>query len=397
MRRGLRIARLAGIDVRLDPTLIFIFLLIVFVLGAGHFRATHPDWGEPLLWGLAVVAAVLFLASILLHELAHSLVAKGFGLPVRDITLFLFGGVSNIEREPPSPGQEFTIAVVGPITSVALGIGFGTVVLLNAPGLATAADPVAAMGELGPLLTMFAWLAQVNVLLGVFNLVPGFPLDGGRILRALLWAVTGSLTAATRVASAVGQAFGWTFVFVGVAMAFGVYVPVLGTGFGGLWLALIGWFLVQAAAASYRELVVRTALGDVPVGRIMTRDVATVPPDLTVDRLVEDFMTARDQRAYPVVERDRMVGLVCLDDVRRLPRSEWAGKRVSEVMTARDKLVVTTPDTPADEAMRLLSRRDVDQLPVVQNGHVDGLLRRRDVLRWLELHADLPGGSTAER
>lgn len=389
---GLKIAKLFGIELRLDPSLLVIFVLIVLSLGAGLFPAWHPDWGALLNWGVAVVAAILFLASIVVHELAHSLVAKSKGMEVRSITMFLFGGVSNIEQEPPSARVEFLMAIVGPLTSIGLGILFMVLASAIAAPAAEGVPPAQIMAQLGPVPTLLAWLGWINVLVGIFNLIPGFPLDGGRVLRSILWGITKDLEKATRWAAGVGRLVGWTFVVIGVAMAFGITVPVLGTGIvGGLWIAFIGWFLTRAAAASYQQVVLENLLGDVSVRDVMSGDAVAVSPDMPLDELVDDYFTRREQRAYPVAEGDRWVGLVCLDDVRKVGREERSRMRVRDVMTPRDRVSAVNPDTPAVDALQQLASRNVGQLPVEEQGRLQGLVRREDIMRWLELHTRWQG------
>ena len=322
MNRGLYIGRIFGINIHVDWSWVLIFLLVTWSLAAGLFPAWHPDWSAALRWGLAVVASLLFFASILLHELSHSLVAKARGLPVRRITLFLFGGVSNIEREPPTPKTEFLMAVVGPITSILLGLIFLALAAFSAAtsGI-TAQEPEAVARQLGPVTTLLAWLGPINILLGLFNLIPGFPLDGGRILRAALWSATKDLRKATAWAAGVGRLTGWMFIAAGVAMALGAQLPFFGTGLiSGLWLIFIGWFLNSAAVNSYQQTVVRDLLEDVPVFRLMRLNVPTVAPTLTVSHLVYDYVMGADERAFPVMEGDRLVGMVCLEDIRKVPR-----------------------------------------------------------------------------
>jgi Zn-dependent protease len=279
MGRGLRLGRIFGIDVRVDTSWIFVFLLMTWNLSS-LFGRWHPDWSPIGCLALAAVASILFFASVLVHELAHSLVAKGHGVNVHDITLFLFGGVSNLEREPPSPRAEFLTAVVGPIASILLGVGFG----LAAAGLTSLSvdDPDGtehALSQLGPVATMLVWLGPVNVSVGIFNLVPAFPLDGGRMLRAALWYKTRDLVRATLWSSRVGRAIGAGFIGIGIAMAFGVHVPLFGTGLiGGIWLAFIGWFLTNAAARSYAATLVQSALAGVRVEQLMRPTFGWVGP-----------------------------------------------------------------------------------------------------------------------
>jgi Zn-dependent protease len=340
---------------------------------------------------VALVAALLFFASVLAHELAHSLVARAQGLPVRTITLFLFGGVSNIQREPRSPGAEFLMAIVGPITSIVLGVIFFVLGGVSAGTLMHAVTPsMASLAHLSPPAIILLWLGQINILLGIFNLIPGFPLDGGRVLRSILWAATNNLRAATRWASWVGQAIGWLMIIGGLAMIFGIQIPFFGSGFlGGLWLAFIGWFLTMAAIQSYRQVVLEDVLEGVPVARLMRPTVPTVPATLSISDLVHAHMMGTDERCFAVLrDGDHLVGLVCLDDVRKVPRDAWETTRVQQIMTPMDQLAVVTPQEEASEALTELTGRDVNQVPVVQDGRLVGMLRRRDVLRWLHLHGE---------
>lgn len=386
---GLTLGRIFGIRITIDWSWIFIFVLVTWNVGTG-LALLHPAWGGGIIWGVAIVAALLFFASVLAHELAHSLVAMARGLPVRNITLFLFGGVSNIQREPRSPGVDFLMTIVGPLTSIVLGIvflalgGVSAGIFAHGVGDTVAGD----FDQPSPLTTMLLWLGQINILLGIFNLIPGFPLDGGRILRSILWAITGNLRTATRWASWVGQAIAWLMIFGGLAMIFGVQIPYFGTGFlGGLWLVFIGWFLNAAAIQSYRQVVIGDILGDVPVAQLMRTTVPTVPATSTVSDLVHDHIMGSDERCFPVLQDgDRLAGLVCLDDVRKVPRESWDTTLVRQIMTPMDKVATVTPQEDAGEALNELTGRDVNQVPVVEDGHVVGMLRRRDVLRWLQLH-----------
>jgi Zn-dependent protease/CBS domain-containing protein len=394
MRGGFRVGRIFGIEIHVDWSWVFIFLLVSWNLAAGVFPAWHPDWGPGLNWGVAIVAALLFFGSILLHELAHSLVARARGLPVRRITLFLFGGVSNIEREPSSPKTEFLMAIVGPITSIVLGVIFLFLGNIMAARIAeTMADPVAVFSRLDPLTTLLLWVGPINIIVGLFNLVPGFPLDGGRVLRSILWAVTKDLRKATRWASAVGQMFGWLFIVAGIAMVFGVEIPIFGSGLiGGLWLAFIGWFLNNAAESSYHQLVIQDLLEDVPVARLMRPSVSVVSPDLPVSSLVFDLMMNTDEDAFVVMEGNRVVGMVSLEDMRKLPREAWERTTVREIMTPIERLAVATPEEDVSEALSEITNRDVRQLPVVKDGRLVGMLRRRDIVKWLQLQSDYAVG-----
>ncbi|HVL76978.1 MAG TPA: CBS domain-containing protein [Noviherbaspirillum sp.] len=234
--------------------------------------------------------------------------------------------------------------------------------------------------------TLLLWLGQINILLALFNLVPGFPLDGGRILRAVLWGITGNLRRATGWATGAGQLFAWFLIGSGLAMMLGFRIPVFGTGFiGGLWIAFIGWFLNNAALLSYQQLVVRESLEDVPVAALMQTRFTDVPPDLSVDRLVEDLILHSEQRGFPVLSGERLAGMVCMEDVRKLERSMWPFKRVGDIMTPARSLICIGPQEPAYRALALLGDGRINQMPVVENGRVRGLIRREDILKWLSL------------
>jgi Zn-dependent protease/CBS domain-containing protein len=387
MRSGFRIARLFGINIHIDWSWIFIFLLITWNLAGVVFPTIYPqmDFGNILL--LSVAASLLFFISVLIHELAHSLMAKARGLPVRRITLFIFGGVSNIEREPPSPATEFLVTIVGPLSSLGLGVLF---IYLGGRNLESMQIPsLQAFSQLEPVNTLFLWLGSINILLAIFNMIPGFPLDGGRILRSILWAATDNLRRSTRIATWVGQAVAWIFILAGIAMVFGFQIPIFGTGLvGGLWLAFIGWFLNMAASQSYQQVVVSDMLEGVPVARLMRSDPPMVDPQTRISRLIDKYIMGTDERAFPVLEHDRLVGLICLEDVRKVPRQEWDERMVQDVMTPADELVTLSPRMDANEAFQMLTRKDVRQIPVIENGQLVGLLRRRDIVRFLQLQSD---------
>jgi Zn-dependent protease/predicted transcriptional regulator len=392
---AVRIGRIFGIDIGFDYSWLFIVFLLTWSL-ASTFAHLHPDWSGVLCLGIALLAALLFFLSVVLHELAHSLVARAFGVPVRNITLFLFGGVSNIEREPPSPKAEFLTAIVGPLTSIAIGIVLlliGTAAV-HVPYEATTSASV--LSRLGPGETLVLWLGPINLLVGIFNLIPGFPLDGGRVLRSILWAITGSLHDATRWASAVGQAIGWLFVFLGVAMAFGAYVPFFGRGLvSGLWLAFIGWFLSSAASQTWRRQLVHEILEGVTVSRLM-RPVHDVVPETTdVAGFVDRWLMKSEQAAFVVYDAaGRVSGIVTMADVRGVRRDAWPDMRIAEIMTPRDRLVVASPSEDATEALEKLMRADVGQLPVLDGERLVGMLLRNDVARWIELHVQPPRART---
>jgi Zn-dependent protease/CBS domain-containing protein len=387
---GFRVGRLFGIDINIDWSWLFILFFVTWNL-ASVFGNLHSDWEVQLRWGTAFVAAVLFFASVLAHEMAHSLMARAQGMSVRDITLFLFGGVSNIQRHPPTAIAEFLIAIVGPITSIVLGVLFIIVSGVSiGPIDAAVQNPSDLIKNLGPVTTLLLWLGPVNIIVGLFNLIPGFPLDGGRLVRSVFWVLTGSLKQATRWASWIGQGIAWLMIIGGISMIFGARIPFFGTGFvNGLWLAFIGWFLNGASSQSYKQIVIQDVLDGVPVERMMRRNPPTVVSDCTLSGLVHEHIMGSDDHAFPVMENGSLVGLVTLDDLRGVSRDKWENTRVREIMTPADKLVTVSPKDEADEALNKLTDRDVRQLPVVSDGELIGLVRRRDIIKWLRLESEV--------
>jgi Zn-dependent protease len=384
---GFRLGRIFGVDIHVDWSLLIIFALITVNLGAGLFPSWHPEWGLALHWTVALGAAILFFASVLAHELSHAVVGRAQGIPVRRITLFLFGGMAHMEAEPKSPKAEFLMAVVGPVVSILIGI-VATVAgaaLGGASPEELAESPEAALASVGPVASLLLWLGPINILLGVFNLVPGFPLDGGRVARSILWWATGDLMKATRWAAGAGRVFAWLLMGWGVVNLFG------GAFVGGIWLLLIGWFLNNAARMSYEQLLVRHALEDVPVSRLMFRQPRTVEPGVTLDAFVRDHLMAGDQAAYPVVSGGTLEGLVTIHDLRRVPQQDWPHVIVAEIMTSAGDLVTLPPDADAEQALQELGKHDFGQLPVVEDNRVLGLVRRRDLVKWVALQRSEPG------
>jgi Zn-dependent protease len=369
---------------RIDWSWLVIVLLITWNLVA-LFSSWHPEWPWGGAFMMAAAAALIFFACIVLHELAHCLVARKHGMQVRSITLFLFGGVSNIEHEPPSAEAEFLTAVVGPVTSVLLGAGFLLVASATTGPLEISESPVSMFARLDALSTLLFWLGTVNVVIGVFNLIPAFPLDGGRILRAAIWHASGSLRKATLFASASGQIFGWGLIAAGIAMSFGVHVPFLGVGpISGLWIAFIGWFLRGSALHASMRQAIDEALAGMHVRQLMRRDVPAVGPELTVTELVERHLVPGDDRVLPVMRDGSFAGVVSAADVRALPERRWATTTVGSIARNGKKLPVTAPERPLLEAYQQLIKGDLDQIPVIADGALAGMLRRRDVTRWLE-------------
>ena len=381
--RGLRIARVHGIELKLDVSVVLIFALIVFSLGAGLIPNWHPGWSRLLSWTVALATGIAFFLSLLAHELAHSIVAQRYGIAVPRITLFLFGGVSEMSEEPRSPSAEFAIAIVGPLTSLAIGV---LCVLLGnwwAPGtFATALleQQPEALAALDPIATVLVWLGPVNVVLAIFNLVPGFPLDGGRVLRALLWWIGGDQVRATRWAANGGRFFAW------LLMGFGVVNLLWGHTLNGIWFIFIGWFLANAARASYSQLLLQQTIGGLSVRDLMRTQLDSVEADTALDVFVEQKLVHSAQVLWPVVAAGGLVGWVALADVVRIPERDRPRLSVRDVMRPRDAVASLSPSLSGRVALERLSNMQDEPTPVLDDGRVVGMLHGADVLRWMALH-----------
>jgi Zn-dependent protease len=387
-RSGLRLFSIFGIEIRLDVSVVIIFALIVFSLGNGLFPQWHPDWPPLQLWGTAVGAGVMFFASLLAHELSHSLMARRFGIRVPRITLFLFGGVAEIESEADTPQAEFAIAIAGPLMSLFLGVAFGVFAQLGMDEAARAAlltDPQAALAGLGSLLTAALWLSSVNFVLAIFNMIPGFPLDGGRVFRAIVWRFTGDLLLASRLASTAGRWFGWTL------MAVGLWNLLAHKNLGGLWFMMIGWFLSHLATASYTQVLTQRTLRSLKVADVMRTRFDTVPAQTSVEDFVENYLLRGSQLLWPVTEGDRVLGFVTLADVANVPLAERSQRYVTDVMAGIAAAPVLDADTLASSALNPLLGAGDAPVAVLRGGQVVGLVRGSDVLRWVTLHRDLAG------
>ena len=369
MKPSFQVARIAGVEIGVHYTWLFAFALITWSLAQGFFPASYRGWSSGAYWLTGALAALLLFISVLVHEMAHSFVALAKGLPVRGITLFIFGGVSNIGGEAAKAKDEFAIAIVGPLTSVVLaGAFWGLRQLAGNPQ-----EPVAAI---------LAYLTLINLMLAGFNLLPGFPLDGGRVLRSILWGTTGNLARATRIAASVGQAFGWLFI------AWGVYQVLGGNFLSGLWMAFIGWFLNNAADASAREVRLQEQFRGVHVGQVMEPSTETVTPQTTVEELVQEWILQRRRRALPVSEDGKLAGIVTLTDAKGVPQDRWSQVRVGEIMR-REPLYTVGPEDDLDAALQLLAEHDVNQVLVLRQGALVGLLSRAEVIRYLQFRHEL--------
>jgi Zn-dependent protease/CBS domain-containing protein len=377
MHGSLRLCSIAGVSLEINYSWLIILVLLTVSLALSWFPQAAPGYPLGTYWAVGFIAAVLLFVAVVLHELAHSLVARARGVPVKSITLFIFGGISNLEQEPHSPGVEFQVTVVGPLTSLLLA-GICWVLALSLRGV--------------PLLgAVFGYLAITNGLLAFFNLIPGFPLDGGRVLRALLWKLSGNLRTATRWATRVGQVVAFLFILAGIWLFFS------GNLLGGLWLGFIGWFLLSTAQAANAQVLVETLFGRVTVGEVMNPSPLTVPPDLSLLDLVERYLLPRALRSACVTQDERLIGLVSLTEIRHVPREQWAQTPLRQVLVPRSRLVVAAPQQRLSEAMALMAQRNIHQLPVVHQERLVGTVSRETIVRFLEVRRGLGLEEAEER
>jgi Zn-dependent protease/CBS domain-containing protein len=369
MRSSFTLGRVAGIRIGIDYTWLLAFALVSWSLAAGYFPQVLPRQAVLTYWSMGTVGALLLFACVLLHELSHSLVARRRGLHVDSITLFIFGGVSNLSSEMARPSDEFVVAVVGPLTSLVLA------------GLATLLGQALAGGN-AVIAALLGYLAFANAMLGVFNLVPGFPLDGGRLLRAAVWAISGSLRQATTIASYTGQTLGYLLVLLGASTLLG------GDVLSGLWMVLIGLFLGGAAASTRQEQVAREVLSGIAVNTVMDTSPPTASAKTSVNNFVFECAVLHGQRAVLVTEADHLLGLVTLADVNKVERDAWATTPLEEIMST-PPLWTVTPESDLAAALELMVTHSIHQLPVVSAGRVVGMINRADILRMLQVRDQL--------
>jgi Zn-dependent protease/CBS domain-containing protein len=374
MRANIKLGSISGIEIGLHYSWFIIAALIVFSLGA-HFRQVNPNWGTNQIWIAALFTAVLFFLSLLLHELSHSLVAQARGLKVRAITLFALGGVSQIQDDSSNAKTEFWVAIAGPIAS--LIIGFGCLAIAVSLGWQRSVEPRTGVTA------VLVWLGYINIALAAFNMIPGFPLDGGRVLRAIVWAITKNADGSTRTAARVGQVVAFLFILDGIWNFFS------GAGFGGLWIAFIGWFLMEAAKASYAQVEIAAAFRGMRVSELMSHDCVIVDRGMILQEFVDTYLLKTGQRCFAVEDQGRLMGLITLRDVGAIPRELWDTTTVREAMRPLEELHVITPDTQVLDALKLMAGNDVNQLPVVANGTLQGIFSRSQLMQLLQARSEL--------
>ncbi|OGO00114.1 MAG: hypothetical protein A2Y58_06020 [Chloroflexi bacterium RBG_13_51_52] len=369
MKASFKLFRIAGITIGIHYTWIFALIFFSWTLAMVYFPVSYPGWSTAAYWLTGIIAALLIFVSVLLHELAHSLVANARGIPVHSITLFLLGGASNLEEEPQKPAAEFAMAIVGPTTSLVIAVIFWG--LSRLPGDATT-----------PLAAILSYMAIINMYLGIFNLLPGFPLDGGRVLRSIIWGSTGNLARATDIAGMVGQIFGWIFIGLGLFLMISVSFV------SGLWIAFIGWFLNSSADASRKEITLRERLSHVKVRELMKPDISTISPEATVGELVRDIFRKQQGRAVPVCRDGQLVGIATITDVKKISQDKWTVTPVSQIMTV-EPLYTVSPEDNLHAALAMIAKNDINQVLIIDQGKCGGLLSRADIIRLIQMNREL--------
>lgn len=369
MRGSLSLGRILGIPIRLHASWFLIAVLITWSLAAGYFPQTNPGWNSITYLVVGAAASLLFFASVLLHELGHSVLALREGVPVKSITLFIFGGVAQIGREPPTAGAEFRIAIAGPLTSLGLAALFG--------GLG------AVLADFAVVAAPLAYLGRINLLLAAFNMIPGFPLDGGRVLRAALWQFGGSYQKATRWASRAGQAIAFGFIGLGVVQFF------LGGLTNGLWLAFIGWYLNNAARASYQQVALQGMLTGLKARNVMIDQCAPVSSDLRLDRLVEDHVLAGDQRCFFVTDSDDPHGVITMNEVKGVSRHQREQLTAGQVMTPVDAVFAADAEDDVWTLLQRMNEEGVTTVPILENGRLQGVITPENLWNHIRLRGEL--------
>ncbi len=374
MEAQIKLGKIFGIQIALHYSWLFIAALISFSL-AGHFGTAHPAWGRGVIWSMAIATALLFFAAIVAHELAHALVARRRGLPVRSITLFALGGVAQFEKEAEDAKTEFLVSLAGPVASVL--IGFVCLLLAWLLGWTMMTEPTT------PPMAMLVWLGFINLGLAVFNMLPGFPMDGGRVLRALIWWWTGSAERATRIAAVTGQFVAFGFILLGIFRFFN------GAGFSGLWMAFIGWFLLNAARATYAQQAVTERLRGLRVADLMTLDCTQVDGNDNLQTFVNESLLHTGRRCFLVAEQGVVTGLITLNEVKEVPQARWPFTLIYDVMRPLEAIRTVSPDMPVSEALEIIGREDINQLPALANGKLAGMISRDQILRYLLTREEL--------
>jgi len=372
MKATFRLGKIFGIQIGVHYSWLFIFVLLTWSLASTYYPLNYPEFSATTSWILGALSGLMLFASVLAHELGHSIVAQRRGIPVKSITLFIFGGAATITKEAETPGAEFSMAITGPAVSFLLAGIFWLIYLV--------------VGDASQIIGAVAlYLATINAVLGVFNMVPGFPLDGGRVFRSFLWATTKDFRRATRIATYTGQGFAYFLIIGGIGFA------LLGA-LQGLWLALIGWFLSNAASATYRQTVVTELLREGRVKDIMATDFKSVPPDISLQQALHDYIMQYSQHALLVVRGQKLEGLLTITDIKMKSRGQWSSVLVNEVMTKAGELKTVSPEDGLNTVIHLMESGDLNQLPVMSGQKLVGLISRSELIRYIKFQQEIDTG-----
>jgi Zn-dependent protease/CBS domain-containing protein len=374
MKSNIIIGRLFGIDIGINYSWFFLFGMITLSFWA-QYSNEHPGWPPHAAIITAIVTSALFFLSLLAHEMSHSLLALAKGLPVHSITLFIFGGVSLIEKEAMNASTEFEVGVIGPISSFIIsGIFYGLTLIVDVSS---------------PLGAAFAWLATINLFLAVFNMIPGYPLDGGRVLRAIVWAITGSVQRATRIAALGGQLVAWLLIGFGIAMILGQTFPIMGGGpISGLWYVVIGGFLFYAARSSQQVVRLEEVINQAHARDIMTHQADLVPAGISLSQFFDDHLFRTGRRCFVVADDGRLLGLMTPSELRAISRQNWPSTTVGQAMTPFEAMRWVEPDADLRQVVELMEHDDVNQVPVVSGGQLEGLICRDDLLDFIKTRSE---------
>lgn len=374
MKNSFKLTTIFNIPIEINISWFIILGLVVFTLAKGWFPMENPELSEGAHWLMAIIAALLLFASLLAHELSHSVVAKRNRLPIHGITLFVFGGVAHLSKEPQSPAVEFKMAIAGPLMSFFLSASFfllsRLLLLLNLPGA---------------LISITNYLFILNLAVGIFNLIPGFPLDGGRIFRSILWHYYKDLKKATAIASAFGKGFAFFLIGIGFLNLFtGLIIP-------GIWFIFIGFFLYEAASTSYRQIIIKKMLSGVNVDHLMSKDIISVPANIKLNKLIDDYFFRYRHAAFPVIEDDVLLGLATLHNVKEVARDKWAKTTAKDIMVPLGNKLIIGKDVHATEAMGKMANNEVGRLLVIENSKMIGIISQKDIMRLFKFKSEIEG------
>ena len=371
-KTSLKLFKIAGIEIRLDYSWFLIFAILAYYFGFSYFPQLLPELNAGIIALITIITVLLFFFSVLVHELCHSLIAKSKGIEVKRISLWIFGGMAEIEKEPDTPAKEFVMAIAGPVASFVLAVIFG-IVWFFTRNFAPVGEPA-------------AYLAGINIILGVFNLLPGYPLDGGRVLRSIIWKATGNLKRSTFIASITGRVFGFMLIAVGIVFVF------TGNFLNGVWFALIGWFLQSAAYMSYRQLIFDTSIKGVKVKDIISEDIITVAQETTLQELVDDYFMKYRFSRFPVITNihsKKLIGVISIHDIKAFPKDEWNVITVGEIVKSISAGEIVPEDMEVSEAIKQMTKSNSGHLVVMAGSRIKGMLTKTDVMNYMKFYSEL--------